>query len=670
MELKNSLRSIFFLITLFIIENSYCQTVPFHRGVNLAGWFERDSPGEIQIYKYTRKDFQDIKSLGCDVIRLPTRLNYMTTGGPDLQLDPLFLTFLDTVVNWAKQTEMHLILDNHTFNTAINTNSSIEDTLLVVWPQLAEYYKDETDLLYYEILNEPHGIDDATWGEIQGHVIEAIREVDTKHTIIVGPASWNSYNNLHLLPDYSDENLIYTFHFYDPFIFTHQGASWSNPSMENLAGIPFPYSVEDMPELPVDLENTWIEDEFNDYEIEGTADKMREYMQLAADFSADRNVPVYCGEFGVYTPNSNQPDRVRWYDTLNSIFVQHEIPWTIWGYSSGFSFFDPSGTGMDMFEHDLDTQIIRALGLNVPEQTDFIMVPDSASFPIYTDMVAASIDANNWLSSGSVNYYSGNHPNNDGFCLEWNGGEQYTYIDFDFKPDKDLSYLEENDYALDFFIRGIANEDIGIDLRFMDTKTDDPNDHPWRMRYTIDRNSVQWNGKWHHLHIPLTDFVEHGAWDNGEWYNPEGLFDWGAVDRFMLVAEHQDITSSLFWFDNMFITDRDTATVLDTTEVINFIYDLTIVEKENLKIAPNPSRDFTEISYSIDKLSWVRLSIYDMMGQEVLVICDERRAGGNYRYTWNHLTETGKKVKPGIYFCKLTLDHQKISNTAKILLVP
>ncbi len=51
---------------------------PFKRGVNLTGWFQTTSTKQIQFTKYTKKDLENIKSLGCDVIRLPINLFYMT----------------------------------------------------------------------------------------------------------------------------------------------------------------------------------------------------------------------------------------------------------------------------------------------------------------------------------------------------------------------------------------------------------------------------------------------------------------------------------------------------------------------------------------------------------------------------------------------------------------
>ena len=65
---------------------------PFSRGVNLTGWFQGDNPGQLNFTTYTKKDIIDIKSLGCDVIRLPVNMHGMTSGSPSYTLDPLYLS--------------------------------------------------------------------------------------------------------------------------------------------------------------------------------------------------------------------------------------------------------------------------------------------------------------------------------------------------------------------------------------------------------------------------------------------------------------------------------------------------------------------------------------------------------------------------------------------------
>ena len=113
---------------------------PFNRGINLTNWLQAGSPSEIQFNRYTQRDFERIRNLGADVIRLPLNLHFMTSGAPDYTLDPVFLGYLDETIDWAEALGLHLILDNHTFDPAINTDPAVGQILEKVWLQMAERY--------------------------------------------------------------------------------------------------------------------------------------------------------------------------------------------------------------------------------------------------------------------------------------------------------------------------------------------------------------------------------------------------------------------------------------------------------------------------------------------------------------------------------------------------
>ncbi len=463
------------LIFLLMTNAVWSTEIPFKRGVNLTNWLQTSSVRQIQFTKFTKQDLLDIKSLGCDVIRLPINLHFMTNGEPDYTIDPLFYYFLDQITDWAEELELHLILDNHTFDPAADTDPNIGDVLVPVWTQMAEHYKERSNYLYYEVLNEPHGISDTIWNRIQQQVIDAIRAVDPKHTIIVGPAGWNSYYNLKNMPVYEDENLIYTFHFYDPFLFTHQGASWTSPSMVPLSGVPFPYDANSMPDCPAELEGTWIQGNLATYQDQGNVEYVKSLIDLAVDFQTQRNVPLFCGEFGVYIPNSNNEDRIYWYDIVRSYLEEKEIAWTIWDYKGGFGPFE-KGTG-ELFDYDLNIPMVESLGLTVPPQEEFVPVPDVNGFDIYLDYIAPNVLESSWFDEGLLGYYCPDNPASGDFCIHWTGVNRYSPISLRFSPVKDLSILVNNNYAIDFWIR-CAEHNAGIDIRFVDTKTDDPDDHP------------------------------------------------------------------------------------------------------------------------------------------------------------------------------------------------
>ena len=520
---------------------------PFKRGVNLTGWLQTSNAKQIQFTKFGKQDLVNIKSLGCDVIRLPINLHAMTSGAPDYTIDPLFFYFLDQIIDWAEELQLHLILDNHSFDPAVNTSARIGDILIPVWTQMAQHYKDRSDYVYYEVLNEPHGLSDATWNQIQQRVIDAIRAVDQKHTIVVGPAGWNGYNNLRYMPKYQDDKLIYTFHFYDPFMFTHQGASWVDPSMVPLAGVPFPYDAALMPPCPPELRGTWVDSSLANYKNDGTVQRVRQLIDIAADFQSQRHVSLLCGEFGVYMLNSDNDDRIYWYSVVRDYLEQKGFAWTMWDYKGGFGLFE-KGTG-ELFDYDLNIPLVDALGLVAPPQREFVLTPDVNEFDLYRDYVGPNVVESSWIDAGLLDYYSQDNPAAGQFCIHWTGVNQYSAISFRFAPIKDLSLLVADGFALDFWVR-CSQPDTRFDVRFIDTKTGQRGDLPWRMRYTISRNTAVWDGQWNHLQIPLQSFSEHGAWDNG-WFNPIGAFDWSAVDRFEIVSEYGTLQGIHLYFDDI-----------------------------------------------------------------------------------------------------------------------
>lgn len=644
------------LLLLLIVLPAITLTAQFNKGVNLSEWFQAGSPKAIQFNKYTVKDFENIKSLGADVIRLPINLNNYTLGAPDYEIDPFFLNFLSKAVDWCEQLGIHLLLDNHTFDPAVATDPNIDDILIPVWRNMAEHFKDRSELIYYEILNEPHGIDDTIWYRIQGDVIDAIREVDTVHTIVVGQASFGGFDKLYEIPEYDDDNLLYTFHFYDPFLFTHQGASWSDPSMAPLAGVPFPYDADEMPEVPDELEGTWIANSLlYDYKNSGTVSSVRSRLDVAIQFKEDRNVPLFCGEFGVYIPNSNNNDRIFWYHVVRTYLEAHDIPWTSWDYHGGFGLFEANSAGM--FEHDLNTHLLSALGFNIPPQTDYQLKPDSSGFIIFSDYIGQSI-INSSSSSGELNFFS-NETAAGEYSIKWINPSQYNHIGFNFNPTKDLSYLASNGYAIGFWLKS-SNPSAKFDIRFIDSKKD-ADEHPWRNRYTIDNTNTVLDGNWVYVQIPLTDFYEHGSWDNDTWYQPQGLFEWNEINRFEIVNEHGQLSNTTLEIDEIEIFDPNAVSVVNENLPDDFIL---------LRNYPNPFNPETIIQYnlpvSLDHnnigLIKVNLTIYDALGRIIDNPVNTYQKPGFYKIKWKAVN-----LSSGFYFYTLNYNGNLI--TKKMLLL-
>lgn len=69
---------------------------------------------------------------------------------------------------------------------------------------------------------------------------------------------------------------------------------------------------------------------------------------------------------------------------------------------------------------------------------------------------------------------------------------------------------------------------------------------------------------------------------------------------------------------------------------------------------PNPFNGSTTIRYLLHKTQPITLTIYDILGKEVITLIDGRQTAGIHSIQWNGINQTGKEVSSGIYFIRLT----------------
>ena len=76
---------------------------------------------------------------------------------------------------------------------------------------------------------------------------------------------------------------------------------------------------------------------------------------------------------------------------------------------------------------------------------------------------------------------------------------------------------------------------------------------------------------------------------------------------------------------------------------------------------PNPFNPTTEIEFSLDKMSNVNLTIFNVLGQKVKTLVNGTKALGTHKYSWNGLDEMGNSVSTGIYFYTLTSENVSVT---------
>lgn len=346
-------------------------SAPFTKGVNFTNWLEFRKVDQVVEDLFDKEDFSNVKSLGCDVVRLPIHFEQFCFPENDYIIPDKIFSIMDRVVEWVSELNMYIIFDFHN-STHIDsvTSDDVADILFPVWAQIADRYKDASEYVVYELMNEPHGIEIQHWNKIIAKLFKHVRSIDSQHYIIVGGADWNSFRAMKTLPDFKDDKVIYTFHFYDPHTFTHQGAPWCH--MERVVNIPFPYDPDKMPALP---ENPTAKEKecFENYPNIGTLEETVRFFDQYAEFSCERNAPVYCGEFGAFGPTINKDLRVSWYKLVADLLEERNIARTSWDYYGPFGLFEMGSMFKDgkwvrpKFPNDLNRELLEAMRLFIPD---------------------------------------------------------------------------------------------------------------------------------------------------------------------------------------------------------------------------------------------------------------------------------------------------------------
>ena len=513
---------------------------PFKRGMNLSQW--QQSPKTRGSWMYSRQTLANLKTLGCDFVRLP--FNPPDSGPPSYTIDSIFFTYLDQIVDWAEELGLYVILDNHRFGLH-NDLVTAQEYLVHSWSQVAARYKDRSNLVMYEVFNEPQ-INPSDWNPIQQEVINTIRAVDDTHTIVVTGGNFTVWS-LGSLPNYTDDNLIYTFHHYNPLSFTHQGAPWIS-SFADLHDVPWP---ADPARVPPDLA-----DRLSSYS--STVEELQKQLRIAVNFANSRNVPLWCGEFGVvsWAPLA---DRSAWLRTVRTYLEENDIAWSLWEYQGGFGVFEAESN--EIFDYDLNVPVIEALGLVVPPQLEWEVETKEAGFEIYTDDLAEGISVKIW-SGGSLIFNDDSEVAVGNFSIQWSGGlKNSNSVRFIFGPDLDLSTLVNNGYAFEFWV-WCDTPGVQFRIRFMDRPSGS------RMDYKVNEKNIgiaSWDSQWHQVRIPLDTFV------------PTGAFTWKEVDqvRFILSRPTGSSGKILLRFDDIKIS-------ANVAPVIAYISPITVNENSAL----------------------------------------------------------------------------------------
>jgi endoglucanase len=292
------------------------------RGVNFGNMLEAPTEGAWGLT--VTDDFIDkAAAAGFTAVRLPVRWsNHASTTAP-FTIDSLFMNRVASVVDKLLAKGLVVILDMHHYRQLDGDpldagefavpDAVVDVRFIMLWDQIATHFQARSARLVFELYNEPHGRQNGEpWNVLAARTVGVVRKTNPDRVVVIGPTTWNSATDLHLLKIPNDANVILTIHNYAPFSFTHQGAEWISPVLPTGVTCCGATQVAEMT-APLDVARTW---------------------------SAAKHYPVFVGEFGAYS-KADSASRMSFNRTMRDAMEARGMSWSYWEFAAGFGVYDP-----------------------------------------------------------------------------------------------------------------------------------------------------------------------------------------------------------------------------------------------------------------------------------------------------------------------------------------
>lgn len=312
-------------------------------------WIEDPLPPTTH---HSEIDFTRVANLGMNTVRFHLNYSIFEDDSNPYQYKQTGWDWIDTNIEWAKNNNIYLILNMHTppggyqsqgTGDALWDNIENQNRLIALWGAIADRYKNEPQIAGYGVLNEPvpnQSIDQ--WSELAQKLLNEVRKVDD-HIVFLEQAinvkGVEAPDPELNFPRVVGENIVYEFHTYEPFLFTHQLMDFSG------VGEGGKYPDEDIIETGA---AEWYTTIFDNPSLASTSDW--QYFEGQRFTISDPNIKIglpilNTGNIGASGSVNFDDISLKEYDQ-NGVFLR-EIGADKLNTSTGWSFWsrDASGTG-------------------------------------------------------------------------------------------------------------------------------------------------------------------------------------------------------------------------------------------------------------------------------------------------------------------------------------
>jgi endoglucanase len=325
----------------------------YQAGVNLGGWLSQykvPAPDHFETF-ITEKDIEQIASWGMDHVRLPIDYHIITDEDNPLGSKENGFAHIEQCLEWCKKNHLNMVLDMHkvpgfSFNTlesnSLFSDEGLQKKFIELWMEVTGRFIRERDNLVFELLNEVVDTDSTRWNSLARKTIASIRGEDRDRRIIIGSNCYGIVSTLCDLEIHEDPNIIYSFHFYEPFFFTHQKAPFSKMHAAYNTEVGYPGEYAGLREF---LETHREFERFSHLlgkrpekrVIDDLFVHVRSFMKKAPGKN------LYCGEYGVIDAAPTESS-IRWHRDFADIMKELKIGRAVWSYKNmNFGLVDKDG---------------------------------------------------------------------------------------------------------------------------------------------------------------------------------------------------------------------------------------------------------------------------------------------------------------------------------------
>ena len=269
---------------------------------------------------------------------------------------------LHTITEWCQEYHFNLIIDLHkcrgySFDpdeqeTGLFEREDYRQQFLALWEEIAKQFANNEHIAF-ELLNEiVEEKNKDNWNALALKCIQRIRKYAQDTKILVG-SYWN--NSMATVKDLllpPDENIVYNFHCYAPLVFTHQGASWVE-GMKSDFQTDLHHTIEEFRQMTQEM----MPYELGTFRAVSDCNRafdetyFEELFKSAINTAKERNVALYCGEYGVIS-FAKDTDILEWYTMIHRVFEKYHIGRAAWTYKG--MYYDIAGEHLDAVRKELN----------------------------------------------------------------------------------------------------------------------------------------------------------------------------------------------------------------------------------------------------------------------------------------------------------------------------